>query len=260
MKKSIVLITIVVAIFCLVGCQKKAISDYEYIKNKGTLIVGITEFAPMNYHNEEGKLVGFDTELTNAVCAKLGLKPVFVDISWDLKETELASKNIDCIWNGMTITPREEQILSLTAPYISSKEIMIAKKERIAELTENHNGITITVERGSTGEQVALFIQGEIKIVPVDSQITALHDVSTGASDAAIVDYLMRFGGFGEDTKFHDLGIVEKVVSDDELMAIAFRKNSDMTKKVENILNKMKKDGTIREIASRYNLNELLVD
>ncbi|NLG04884.1 MAG: transporter substrate-binding domain-containing protein, partial [Clostridia bacterium] len=79
-------------------------SDYEYIKNKGTMIIGITMYPPMNFMDKDNKLTGFDTEFAEAVCKKLGIKAEFVEINWDSKEVELNSKNIDCIWNGMCIT------------------------------------------------------------------------------------------------------------------------------------------------------------
>jgi polar amino acid transport system substrate-binding protein len=74
--------------------------DLAYIQGKGTLVIGITEAAPMNYYDENGELVGFDTEFAQAVCAKLGLAYNFVIIDWDMKEVELNAKSIDCIWNG----------------------------------------------------------------------------------------------------------------------------------------------------------------
>lgn len=103
-------------------------SDYDYIMNKGELVIGITYFAPMNYENEAGELVGFETEFAKAVCDKLGLTPKFVEINWNAKETELAAKNIDCIWNGMTIDDDRKANMSITIPYMQNKQVMVVKK------------------------------------------------------------------------------------------------------------------------------------
>ena len=103
-------------------------SDADYIMNKGELIIGITYFAPMNYKDENGTLVGFETEGATAVCAKLGLTPKFQEISWNAKETELAAKNIDCIWNGMTINDERKANMSITIPYMQNKQVKIIKK------------------------------------------------------------------------------------------------------------------------------------
>ena len=83
------------------GCAEQK-EDWAYIEDKGELIIGITLFAPMNYKDAEGELTGFETEFAKAVCEELGLKAKFQVIEWSAKETELNSKNIDCIWNGMT--------------------------------------------------------------------------------------------------------------------------------------------------------------
>ncbi len=107
--------------------QSEKDSDWEYIKNKGELVIGITYFAPMNYENEDGELVGFETEFAKAVCKKLGVKAKFQEISWAAKETELASKNIDCIWNGMTITEERLENMSISIPYMQNKQVKVVK-------------------------------------------------------------------------------------------------------------------------------------
>lgn len=104
-------------------------SDWEYIKNKGTLVVGITLFAPMNYNDENGELIGFETEFAKAVAAKLGLEVKFQVIDWNSKETELASKNIDCIWNGMTITPERAENMQVSIPYMQNKQAVVVKAD-----------------------------------------------------------------------------------------------------------------------------------
>ena len=114
----------------LTGCgEKKVASDYEEIMEKGKMTVGITLFAPMNYYDDNNELIGFDTELTNAVAQKLGLEAEFVEINWDSKDIELNSKNIDCIWNGMTITDERLENMSISAPYMQNKQVMVAKAQ-----------------------------------------------------------------------------------------------------------------------------------
>ncbi len=104
--------------------------DLAYIKEKGELIIGITLFAPMNYEDENQELIGFETEFAKAVCEKLGVKAKFVEINWNSKEIELNSKNIDCIWNGMTITDERLENMSISAPYMENKQVMVAKKAK----------------------------------------------------------------------------------------------------------------------------------
>lgn len=101
--------------------------DLAYIKDKGELVIGITLFAPMNYEDENGELTGFETEFAKAVCEKLGVKAKFVEINWDAKEIELNSKNIDCIWNGMTINADRLANMSISVPYMQNKQVMVSK-------------------------------------------------------------------------------------------------------------------------------------
>ncbi len=104
-------------------------SDWEYIQKKGKLIVGITLFAPMNYNDENGDLTGFETEFAKAVCEKLGLEVEFVVIDWDSKETELNAKNIDCIWNGMTINDERKANMQISIPYMENKQVVVVKAD-----------------------------------------------------------------------------------------------------------------------------------
>ena len=101
--------------------------DLAYIKEKGEMVIGITLFAPMNYYDDNKELIGFETEFAKAVCEKLGVKAKFVEINWDAKEVELESKNIDCIWNGMTITEERLANMSISVPYMQNKQVMVSK-------------------------------------------------------------------------------------------------------------------------------------
>ena len=109
--------------------QSETDSDYKYVLDKGELIIGITYFAPMNYENDKGELVGFETEFAKAVCAELGVTAKFQEISWAAKETELAAKNIDCIWNGMTITEERAENMSVSIPYMQNKQVKVVKSK-----------------------------------------------------------------------------------------------------------------------------------
>lgn len=109
--------------------QAETDSDWAYIKDKGEMIIGITHFAPMNYLDDSGELIGFETEFAKAVCAELGVTAKFQVIDWNAKETELAAKNIDCIWNGMTITEERAANMSISIPYMKNKQVMVVKAE-----------------------------------------------------------------------------------------------------------------------------------
>lgn len=102
--------------------------DVAYIQEKGTLIVGITDFAPMDYKDENGNWIGFDADMATVVAEKLGVKVQFVEIDWDNKIMELDSKNIDVVWNGMTLTSEVMEAMECTNAYCNNAQVVVIKK------------------------------------------------------------------------------------------------------------------------------------
>ena len=111
-----------------VETEAAAESDLEYVKNKGTLVVGITDFAPMDYKDENGEWIGFDADMARVVADKLGVSVKFVEIEWDNKILELDSKNIDVVWNGMTLTAEVKAAMECTNAYCNNAQVVVVKK------------------------------------------------------------------------------------------------------------------------------------
>ena len=102
-------------------------SDVKYIQDKGKLIVGITEFAPMDYKDENDQWIGFDADMAKLVAQKLGVEIEFVVIDWNMKVNELDSKNIDVVWNGMTLTDGVKAAMECTNAYCENAQVVITK-------------------------------------------------------------------------------------------------------------------------------------
>ncbi|MBD5502486.1 MAG: transporter substrate-binding domain-containing protein [Lachnospiraceae bacterium] len=100
-------------------------SDVAYIQDKGTMIVGITDFAPMDYKDASGEWIGFDADMARLVAEKLGVEAQFVEIDWDNKIMELESKNIDVVWNGMTLTAETTSAMECTNPYCNNAQVIV---------------------------------------------------------------------------------------------------------------------------------------
>jgi polar amino acid transport system substrate-binding protein len=240
-------------------------SDLAYVQEKGSLVIGITYFEPMDYIDENGELTGFEVEFGKAVCEKLGVEPKFQEISWDAKETELAAKNIDCIWNGMTITPERQEAMSVSDPYLNNKQVIICKAENAEAfaVAGGLDGKTVVAEKESAGEETiadeanADFF-GKANYVAVDAMKNAMMEVKAGTADAAVIDYVTGIGSLGEGSDYEDLAIVEKSFADEQY-GIAFRKGSDITEKVNAAIKELMEDGTLETIAEKYNLTEQLV-
>ncbi len=238
-------------------------SDLAYIKNNGEMIIGITLFAPMNYKDADGELIGFETEFAKAVCAKLGVTPNFQVIDWNSKELELNAKTIDCIWNGMTITPERQENMSISTPYMSNEQVIIVKEAYANDYTTagSLDGMLVAAESGSAGQEL---IEGDeffsgAEFVGTEDMAAALLEVKANLSEACVVDYITALGMIGEGTDYTDLVVVDGVEFAKEEYGIAFRKDSDVTEAVNAAIAELIADGTLAEIATKYNLETLLI-
>lgn len=236
-------------------------SDLAYLEEQGTVKVGYTIINPLNYTDDSGELVGFETEFATAVFDKLGLTPEFQEIDWDSKEVELSSKNIDCIWNGLTITPERQEAMSITNPYLENRQVLVVRADDVDKYTASLEGANVIAEAGSAGEELATSDDAAFTgaaFTAVQSQATALVEVSSGTSDVAVIDYVMAGGSVGEGTSFENLAIIDLDFESEEY-GVAFRTGSDVTEKVNTVMQELAADGTLQTIAEKYGLEDLLL-
>lgn len=232
--------------------NKSSKTDSEKIIESGKLVVGITDFAPMDYKDDNGNWIGFDADLANMVAEKLGIKAEFVEIDWDNKFLELQTGSIDCIWNGMTITDEVKNNSSVTNAYAMNQQIVVTKSELAGKLktVDDLKDLSFAVENGSAGQSAAE--DNGLNATAVTAQSDALLEVASGSSDACIIDSTMAAAMTGEDTDYADLK--SSVVLVDEQYGISFRKESDMTEKVNKIIADFKADGTLQKLADKYSV------
>lgn len=265
MKKLLILtLALIVAVSCFAGCTKKATtenpapspaaSDFDYIKSKGKMTIGYTDFAPMNYTDESGNFVGFDTEFAIAVCEKLGVEPDFVEIDWDNKFAALESKSIDCIWNGMTITDEVKMNTNCTNAYVINAQVVVMLKENADKYkaVEDMKDLTFAAESGSAGAAAIKDNGLDANMVEVGSQTDALLEVMSGSVDACVIDITMADSMIGEGTSYENLKATIELTSEE--YGIGFRKGSDVTGKVNEIMEQLKADGTLDKLAETYKL------
>ena len=257
MKKTlaVVLALIMALMMVLTGCGNEATtSDADYIAEKGEFIVGMTIYEPMNFKAEDGSWTGFDTELTQMVSEKLGLNPTFVEIDWDNKFPALASKSIDCIWNGMTITDEVKLNADVSKAYVKNAQVVVMNKAVVANYAdvESLKGLKFVAESGSAGESAIADCGLDENYVAVPAQTDALLEVMSGSADACVIDITMANAMTGEGTSYADLASGIELTSEE--YGIAFRKGSDMTAKVNAALDELKADGSLEALAEKYQL------
>lgn len=244
--------------------SQAAASDVDYVKEKGTLVVGMTDFAPMDYKAEgSDEWIGFDADMAKAFAESLGVNVEFQEITWDYKVEELNSKAIDCVWNGMTLSDDVMAAMGTSVPYCTNYQTLIypADKATDFEGLTSLEGLNIAVESGSAGEDAALALGATT--VPVQAQSNALMEVSAGTSDAAVIDVLMAAEMTGEGTSYADLvyslNLNDAQGLESEEYGVGFRQGSDLVDAFNTFWAEKVADGTVLETATTYGLQDAVI-
>ena len=255
MKKFIaMLLAIMLMLTCFTACGAKEDSDMAYVKDNGKLVVGITDYAPMDYKDENGEWTGFDAEFARLFAGHLGVDcEFFVIPNWGTKFMELETKQIDVVWTGMTITPEALSNSSVSDPYVINAQVIVMKNDVVESIADAAAlaGMNIAVESGSAGETCANEIEGA-NVIPLQNQEAALMEVAAGTSDACIIDITMANAMTGEGTNYADLSY--KLSLAEEEYGVSFRKGSDLTEEFNAFMLELRNEGTLRTLADKYNL------
>ena len=233
-------------------------SDLEYVKSKGTLVVGITDFEPMDYKEESGEWIGFDADMAKAFAKSIGVEAEFVEIDWDNKILELDGKTIDCVWNGMTLTDEVKSSMSCSNAYCNNAQIVIVPADKADQYqdTDSLSGLTFAVEAGSAGEEQVSALG--LEYTSVKAQADALMEVAAGTSDAAVIDSLMAAAMVGEGTSYDSLAYTIGLNSEE--YGVGFRKGSDLTQALNDFFAASYADGSMQQTAETYKVQAALIE
>ena len=235
------------------SASEESNADWDAIKESGNLVVGITEYEPMDFQDENGEWTGFDAEYAKAVAEKLGLTVKFVEVDWDNKEMELSSKKVDCLWNGMTITDELKKSMDISDAYVINAQVIVMKADAIDKYktTDDMKDLTFAVEAGSAGASAAE--SAGLKTKEVDLQTTALTEVKAGTSDACVIDITMAKAMVGEGTSYADLAVGTSLT--EEEYGVGCRQGSALVAKINEATKELAADGTMKKLAEKYNLS-----
>ena len=252
MKKICALFIILVLL--LTGCNATKTEEVKQDKTK-TLVVGLDDtFAPMGFRDDKGELVGFDIDLAKAVAEKVGYEVSFQPIDWAMKETELNSGNIDCIWNGYSITEERKTKVAFSTPYLDNAQLIItlagsdiASKADLADKT-----VSVQKESSALDAVTADDIAASLKeIVEFDTNIDCFMELDAQRCDAIVCDevlarYIIKQRG---EEKYN-------ILADDfgkEEYGVGFRlTDTDLVNSVNKALEDLKADGTYKEIYTKW--------
>lgn len=262
MKKIISVLLCVACIASLSACGKTGGADggdIAYIKDKGTLVIGITDFEPMDYKDASGNWIGFDADMAVKVADSLGVKPEFVEIDWDNKILELENKSIDVVWNGMTLTDEVKNSMSCSKPYLNNAQVIVTKADKAGSVTDAKQAaeLSFAVEAGSAGEAAA--DDNGYTYTSLTSQADAVMEVSAGTSDACIIDLLMAGAMVGEGTSYADLACTSVELTTEEY-GVGCRKGSDLAEYINGEFKAYYLDGSMQTIAEKYGVQYALVE
>lgn len=231
-------------------------SDMEYVLSKGTLVVGITEFEPMDYKDENGEWIGFDADMANAFAESLGIEAELVEIDWDNKVLELDSKMIDCVWNGMTLTDETLSSMECTDAYLKNAQVVVVPADKADQYQDKDSlsELSFAVEAGSAGEEEVSALG--LNYTPVRTQSDALLEVASGTSDAAVIDSLMAAAMIGEGTSYADLTYTVSLNSEE--YGVGFRKGSDLAEVLNEFFETAAANGKMNTCAEKYGVQAAL--
>ena len=230
--------------------SQAAASDVDYVKEKGTLVVGMTDFAPMDYKAEgSDEWIGFDADMAKAFAESLGVEVEFLEINWDNKALELENKGVDAVWNGMTLTDDVKALMATSEPYCLNGQVVVLAADVADQYqtVESLSGLSFAVENGSAGMEQAE--AAGLDYVAMDTQAKALMEVASGTSDAAII---------GEGTSYPDLTYTVQLNSEE--YGVGFRKGSDLAEAFNNFWKEAYDSGTVMETAKTYGVQESVIE
>ena len=252
MKTKIISIALIAALLIATLCIFVGCNEEE----KETIVVGYTLYKPMNYEDENGNLVGFDTDLAKAVFEDLGYNVEFKLIDWGNKYIDLATGTIDCVWNGFTANAADDdgvqrsEKVDFSYNYMLNAQAVVVKTSSNVTDAAGLNGLKGYAEKDSAGETYMKSIAG-VQANDVKYQIDALIQLKSNSCDFVVVDYQLANSIVGKGD-YADCKIA--YTANDEFYAIGFKKGSDLTAKVNASLEKLAANGTIATIATKYNV------
>lgn len=236
---------------------KKAVSDESLnkVKEKGKFVLGLDDsFPPMGYKDENNQIVGFDIDVAGEVCSRMGVELVLQPIDWDAKEQELATGNIDCIWNGMSFSEDRKEKMELSDAYMKNTQVAVVLADSPVQSLSDLAGKVVVIQNGSTASE-AVEADKEFKsslkeLVKVSDNVQAMMDLKISGSDAVVMDEVVaRFYTEKEKGIYR---ILDESLADENYV-IGFKKgNTALCNEVNRILKEMAEDGKLGEISKTW--------
>jgi polar amino acid transport system substrate-binding protein len=230
-------------------------NSLQNILSKGKLVLGLDDsFPPMGFRDENNEIVGYDIDLAREVASRLKVELVTQPIDWNAKEQELATGEIDCIWNGFTITEDRKQALTFTKPYLKNAQVVVVKSESPVKTLADLAGKIAGLQAGSSSvdalDDAPDFKASLKEVIEYKDYLTALMDLDVGGADAIIIDLVVANDNIQRSGK--SFRILDETLGAEEF-GIGFRKGDKaLADKVWETLEAMANDGTLGRITGEW--------
>ncbi len=223
----------------------------QKVLDSGKFILGLdATFKPMGYTDENDNIVGFDIDVAEEVCARLGVELVKQPIDWDTKEQDLDAGKIDCIWNGMSINASRAEVMNLSEPYMENAMVFVVANGSSVASQADLDGKTVAVQSGSTAQEILEGSDLNVTETALATNVECLQQLELNLVDAVFMDSVVANYEIKETGK--DYVILPDGLEAEEY-AIGFRKNDNALRdKVQEILSEMKADGKLGEISTKW--------
>jgi len=252
MKKILSLLIILVLASSVSFAADTSLTD---IKDKGVFVLGLdASFAPMGFRDEAGEITGFDIDLAKEVCKRMGVELKLQPIDWNAKILDLNSKQIDVIWNGLTITPERIEKITFSKPYIANRQIVVVKADSGIDTKADLAGKIVGLQLGSSAVDAvnadAKTMKSIGEIVKFEDNVQALMDLGVGRLDAVVIDEIV--GRYYIAKKAGVYAVATDYFAEEEY-GIGFRKaDKAFAAEVNRVMDEMVKDGAAAKISTKW--------
>jgi len=261
---SILAILLLTASVFAGGTQESSTGDdsLKYIMEKGEIVLGLDDsFPPMGFRDTNGEIAGFDIDLAKEVSKRLGVELKLQPIDWDAKILDLNSKDIDMIWNGLSISDERREKIDFSKPYIANRQIIMVQAGSEINLKSDLSGKKVGLQLGSTAEDAvksdAPVMESFTELVKYQDNVQALMDLEVGRIDAVVVDEIL--GRYYQSGKPDVYTVAEDFFAAEEY-GIGFRKGElALIHAVDQVIDQMVADGTAAEISGKWFAKDILL-
>ncbi|MDR0921593.1 MAG: amino acid ABC transporter substrate-binding protein [Lactobacillales bacterium] len=262
MKKVLSILFLALTLIALSACgirQKQSSDTWERIKEDKRVIIGLDDtFVPMGFQDKDGKIIGFDVELAQAVFKLYGIQADFQAIDWNLKETELSNQTIDLIWNGYTITPERQKQVAFTKTYMKNVQVLVSLKKNSITKFSDMKGKILGAQNGSSGydvlENQPKVLKQYIKGEPVlyDGFNEALLDLQAGRIQGLLIDKVYADYYLSKEGDRKNYNIVKGSFESEDFAVGARKQDKELIEKINEGFVTLLKNGEFQKISDKW--------